>query len=130
MSASLIIIIQELQIQKGVQQNAPAPLVLHHFSVFSQWNKLPDDEGKTFEQRIAMALGNEKPVLENISVVQMTAARLHRTVVTFQAFPTLKAGEYDLTLSLRVQGESHWPEPIAIYPIYVKQVPELQTQVH
>ena len=127
MSASLIIIIQELQVKKEVPKDNT--MIFHQFSVFSQWIKSPDDEGKTFEQKIAMACGNEKPVLENISVIQMTTARLHRAVVTFRSFPALKAGEYDLTLSIRVQGESQWPQPIASYPINVTVEPELRPQI-
>ena|ERR1700676_4828666 len=127
MSASLIIIMQELQVKKEIPKDAT--IIFQQFSVFSQWIKSPEDEGKTFEQKITMACGNEKPAVENISVFQMTAARLHRAVVTFRSFPALKAGEYDLSLSIRVQGESRWPPPIASYPMNVTLESELQPQI-
>jgi hypothetical protein len=126
MSASLIIILQDLQIA-----NPPivSPIVFHHFSVFSQWYKLESDEGKTFEQRIALTYGEEKPLLENIATFQMTQ-QWHRISANFQAFPPLKPVEYALTLSVREQGNSQWPSPIASYPINVKQAPQVPTAVN
>jgi hypothetical protein len=103
-------------------------LLLYRFSVFSQWYRLPGDEGKAFEQRVAMACGNETPILENITAFTMPA-RLHRVNNNFQRFPAgLKPGEYDLTLSIRTQGELQWPQPVASYPISVTDAPRLQPQ--
>lgn len=124
-SASLIIILHELQIHTGV---APQNLLqLHHFSVFSQWYKLPEDEGKTFEQRIALTLGSENPVVENVTTFKMTA-RMHRATVYIPRFPVLKSGEYSLTLSLREQSQAQW-QAVGVYPINVTQVPQMQPQV-
>ena len=106
-----------------------SPIVFHHFSVFSQWYKLESDEGKTFEQRIALTYGEEKPLLENIATFQMTQ-QWHRISANFQAFPPLKPVEYALTLSVREQGNSQWPSPIASYPINVKQAPQVPTAVN
>ncbi len=114
-SASLIIILQELQVFDKVPSNA---LTFSRFSVFSQWyDPLPDKE-KVFEQRVALAYMDESPILENVMAFQMTT-RLHRTVVNFAKFPAVKSGEHNLTLSVRPQGETHWPPPISTYPMYV-----------
>lgn len=101
-------------------------LLLYRFSVFSQWYRSPDDEGKTFEQKVSLARGDENPILENIAAFQMTAP-IHRMVANFQKIPTtLTAGEYNLTLSVRVQGESQWPQPVASYPLNILETPKPQ----
>jgi hypothetical protein len=124
-SASLIIILQQLQIQSEIPKDA---MLIINFSVFSQWYRSSGDEGKIFEQRVALVSGNEKPILENITAFQMTE-KLHRIAANFSRFPTLEAGEYDLTLSIRPQGESQWSQPVASYPITMVKVPPLQPLV-
>lgn len=126
MSASLIVILQDLQI---TIPQVPAPVAIRHFSVFSQWYKLEQDEGKTFEQRITLAHGDEKPVLENITSFQM-GNQWHRISANFQSFPVLKAVEYALSLSVRERGSTEWPAPIASYPINIKQAPQVPTPVN
>jgi hypothetical protein len=120
-------VLQSLQTYGGTVPNPPAASLLYRFSVFSQWYKSADDEAKTFEQRVAMGLGNENPILENITPFQMPA-QLHRITANFNKLPTFKAGEYDLTISIRTQGESQWSQPIASYPINVTEVSKLQPQ--
>jgi hypothetical protein len=125
-SASLIVIINNLQFHtETIPINA---IALSRFSVFSHWYRSPGDEGKAFEQKVALSYMNEDPVLENITPFQMLM-QLHRLVVNFAKFPALKIGEYNLTLSIREQGESQWPQPVANYPINVTHVPQLQPQI-
>jgi hypothetical protein len=126
MSASLIIILQDLKLF-NVQNTAP--LVFHHFSVFSQWYKSEGDEGKIFEQKIALTYAAENPVLENITTFQMTA-QWHRISTNFQKFPVLKPIEYALTLAVRGQGDSVWPPPIGNYPINVRPAAPVPTSLN
>jgi hypothetical protein len=127
-SASLIVILHGLQMHAGAIP--PESMLLSRFSVFTQWYKSPDEEGKTFEQRVAMVYENESPVLENIVAFKMTESTTHRVITNFQKFPALtKYGEYTLTLSIRAQGESAWPIPVATYPLAITLVPKATTQV-
>jgi hypothetical protein len=120
----LIIILSDLQVHsEGIPSDATP---LSRFSVFCHWHKSSDDEGKTFEQKVAMGYADENPILENIVAFQMIA-RGHRTVTNFNKFPALKDGEYNLTLSVRLQGETEWPKPIASYPINVTLIPAKNT---
>lgn len=125
-SASLIMILHTLQLHGEIPPST-AP-VLYRFSVFSQWFKSPSDEGKTFEQKVSLAYGRENPLLENVTAFQM-AGQMHRIVANFQRMPTMKAGECELTLAIRQQGESQWSEPIASYPINILEAPKPQPQV-
>ncbi len=43
---------------------------LYRFSVFTQWHRLLEEEGRTFEQRVAMVYENESPILEKHNCVQ------------------------------------------------------------
>jgi hypothetical protein len=125
-SSSLIVIINNLQFHT---QAVPTNVVqLSRFSVFSHWYRSSGDEGKTFEQRVALAYMDENPVLENVTSFQMPE-QLHRIVVNFTKFPAMKIGEYALTLSIREQGEAQWSRSLASYPINVTHVPQLQPQI-
>jgi len=125
LSASLIMILHTLQIHSEATPSTAS--LLYRFSVFSQWYKSPDDEGKTFEQKVSLARGNENPILENITAFQMTA-HVHRIAANFQKLPPLTAGEYNLVLTVRVQGESQWSQPIASYPLNILEMPKPQPQ--
>lgn len=124
-SASLIMILHGLQLQ-GEATPAIVP-ILYRFSVFVQWYKSADDEGKIFEQKVSLALGDTNPVLENVTSFQMTT-NLHRIVANFQKLPALTPGEYNLTLSIRMQGEAEWSQPIASYPVNIMEAPKPQIQ--
>jgi len=127
-SASLIVILHALQMHEGAIP--PESMLLYRFSVFTQWYRSPEEEGRTFEQRVAMVFGNDPPILENIIAFKMTESTTYRVITNFQKFPTLtKYGEYTLTLSVRVQGEAAWPIPVATYPFAITLVPKPTTQV-
>jgi hypothetical protein len=121
-AASLIIILHHLQIPN--ETPASDANLLYRFSVFSQWCKLPEDEGQTFEQKVIIAYGDEQPILQSATTFQMSG-QMHRIVTNFNRIPTLKPGELTLALSIRTQGESDWPKPIASYPINITQVPKV-----
>jgi hypothetical protein len=124
-TASLIMILHALQIYgEGTPSTAS---LLYRFSVFSQWYRSPGDEGKTFEQKVSLARDGENPILENITAFQLVT-QVHRIVSNFHKLPTFVAGEYNLTLSVRVQGESQWSEPIASYPLTIIEIPKPQPQ--
>jgi hypothetical protein len=123
--ASLIMILHGLTVH-----TEPVPIAgttFSRFSVFTQWYKSSDDDGKTFEQKVSLALGEADPILENISSFQMTA-KLHRIVANFQPLPAFKPGDYNLTLSIRTLGESQWSPPVASYPIGMVEAPKPQPQ--
>jgi hypothetical protein len=121
-AASLIIILHHLQIPNEIP---PSDVnLLYRFSVFSQWQKLSADEGKTFEQNVSIAFGNEEPILHSATVFKITG-QVHRIVTNFNRIPTLRPGELTLSLSIRTQGDSEWPKPIATYPITISQVPKV-----
>jgi hypothetical protein len=128
-AASLIVILHALQtFSNPVPASVAIANPLYRFSVFSQWYRSSDDDGKTFEQRVAMALGNENPVLENITPFQMSTP-MHRITAGFNKLPILKAGEYDLTISIRIQGETQWSQPVGTYPLNITEVPKVQPTI-
>lgn len=122
-SASLIVIIQQVQFQGPAGMPAPPPGagVAARFSIYSQWHKLPTDGEKTFEQRIVLSFENENPVLEATAEFQMTE-RLHRVIANVMALPFIHPGEYSLKLFLREKGEQNWGNPVADYPFEVAHV--------
>jgi hypothetical protein len=125
-AASLILILHALQ---TYSEPIPTPNnPLYRFSVFSQWYRTPGDEGKTFEQRVAMACGSETPVLENITAFQMPT-QMHRIATHFNKLPPFKPGEYDLKILIRTQGEPQWSQPIAIYPMSITELPKSEKPI-
>ena len=127
-SASLIVVIQQMQFQVPKDVEIPKEAgAFVRFAIFSQWLRTPEDEGKVYEQRIVLSIGNEKPVLEAVMEFRMTE-RLHRLVGNIPVLPLMQPGEYSLKLFLREKGTQAWGKVIADYPIDVAHINQLQPQ--
>lgn len=121
-SASLIVIVQQMQFQVPAGQPIPPGAgAFAHFAIFSQWQRLPADANKIFEQRLSLSIGNENPVFDAIAEFQMTE-RLHRLVANVPVMPVLHPGEYSLKLFIREKGQQNWGNPVADYPLEIIHV--------
>lgn len=130
-SASLIGLLQEMKFEGTIiGREAPKDAgVFVKFSIFSQWCMVPGDQGKTFEQRIAIMSKNEKSVIEAVSEFAMTE-KFHRIIANVQGLPFAMAGEYEVMVSLREKGSVNWSEPVASYPIQITHAIQFQAQPH
>ncbi|HEY6945217.1 MAG TPA: hypothetical protein VI431_08750 [Candidatus Acidoferrum sp.] len=123
-SASLIVIIQQMQFQIPAGQPIPPGAgAFAHFAIFSQWQRLPADTDKTFEQRLLLSVGNENPVFDAIAEFQMTD-RLHRVVANVPVMPVLHPGEYSLKIFVREKGQQNWGNFVGDYPLEVVHIPQ------
>jgi hypothetical protein len=122
-TVSLITLIEKLELKfipgtadSKIDENAGFAARL---SLFTQWQQVAADEGKTFEQKLTFGQSGKKPDLEAMMQFEMTQ-RIHRLVVTVEALPYLHSGEYEFCLWMHEKGDSSWPDaPIARYPIEV-----------
>ena len=97
------------------------------FAIYSQWEKSPNDEGKTFEQKILLAATNGKTVLEAVTEIQVTG-RFYRTIANVPVLPVVQPGEYSLKAFVREKGEREWGNTVADYPLEIVHINQLQPQ--
>ena len=121
-SVSLIVVIQEMKFQTfgQAQDIKEDQAVSARFTIFSQWYASSGDEGKGYEQRIALGLAGEKAVIEATAEFQFSNnIKMMRIAAQVPLMPILKPGEYSLTLCLREKGESEWSKAVADYPLMI-----------
>jgi hypothetical protein len=124
-SVSLIVLIQKLQLNQAQVALLPEnSAVFTRISLFTEWQKAPNDSEKIFEQKFTFGIVGAKPVVESVMDFKMSG-RTQRTVGVLEAFPVVPAGEYEFSLWLREQG-ANWPTaPIASWPIEVVHAPNV-----
>lgn len=133
-AVSLIVIVHQLHMKSFGKNEAPADdtAVLVHLSLFSQWQFLPGDEGKTFEASYTLgSVGGEPKFRVEAPEIKKTTAPIHRLIATIEAVPFLQPGQYELALWIREKG-NEWPKTaLAQYPIEVTHAAiEASAQVH
>lgn len=88
------------------------------WSAVSVWLRLPEDEGKLFEQSVTVLSPTGEQLGGAASNLQMNH-RTGRVSVNGRAFPTRGEGEHIVNLSLREAKEGAEWQTVAEYPILV-----------
>jgi len=129
---SLISLMQEVNIQIPPDATVPAEAQIAApmpWAIVSVWGRLLSDQGKTFEQRIAMFHSDGTLVFEvPFSTVdfQPTAPATaltdqHRTIGNSTVIP-IQAGTYSIKTWLREKGQSDWGDELSSYPLKVNRI--------
>ena len=103
-----------------VPESTPIPpdaVIAYSWAAICSWLRLPEDEGKTFDQRLEIR--SPSGHLKGFSEIPLVlTTKTYNTNSVSQTFPGGEAGEYSLVLLLRESGSSEWKE-IATYPLDV-----------
>ena len=102
-SASVISIIEGLTaiLPTPIPEKAQIPL---NWSIVTLWYQLPEDEGKSFEQRTAVILPNGETAASAVIPFQM-GQQNHRNVVSVFGYPIAQSGQHVIRLELREVGD-------------------------
>jgi hypothetical protein len=103
--------------------STPLPLALS-WVAFAAWQREEGDDGKNFEQRVAIKLP-DGDILDIGVLVFSPAARVHRTLFSAPYFPLKGEGEYEVTLFIREQGSGHRWKKAGALPIEVRLVTQV-----
>ncbi len=120
-NVSLINVMNEVTLTPSERLPDPLPegaATPMRWFLLSQWEILPEDIGRTFEQRITLSNDQRTP-LEGIT--QFTPEQnkiLHRLIARLDHFPLIPSGNYRLKLFLRLAGEQTWQE-VSSHPFNV-----------
>jgi len=115
-NASLISIFEGITVQKPNEKLEHAQAALS-WSLVAYWEKLPEDEGKKFEQYTRLISPNDEVGAES-NITFSLISRHQRNKVTIIGFPVIPDGEYKAKLSIREEGKSDWID-VAEYSIMV-----------
>jgi hypothetical protein len=130
---SLISLIQEVNLQippdAVIPNDLKAAAAPMHWSIVAIWERVPTDDGKVFEQRIAMFHSDGSLVFEAPqSVVDFkpappstAPAGQHRTIGLSPSIP-VREGMYAIKTWLRERGETEWGEERGSYPMKVNRI--------
>lgn len=107
----------------GITANSEEPIppdaaIPFDWSVVTAWVRSPEDEGKTFEQRIEIHMPDGTTTGEAVTTFKVSA-RSHSNTINGNAFPVGQVGEYQIQLWLREVAEGEDWEHIADYPFEV-----------
>lgn len=96
----------------------PDAVIPFDWSVVTAWIKSPQDETKTFEQRIEIHTPDGTQTGEADTTFKISK-RSHSNIINGNAFPVGQTGEYQVKLWLREVAEGKEWEHIADYPFEV-----------
>jgi hypothetical protein len=118
-SISMISILSGVRVSPIEQEELPNDAVVPMIWVaVSIWEREPDDENKTFEQRFQVIQPDEEVQAEATTAFTLPR-RTHQNLVNATAFPVGQTGIYQLRLSVREVGtEQDWIR-VADYPMEV-----------
>lgn len=112
-----------ISLLNGVRTNTPADpetpggiKVQTPWAAVAVWLRVPEDEGKTFEQLVEIVPPDSEPVGGAHHQFQIQT-RTHNIGVNGDSFPTKGEGEHMVRLSFR-EANGEW-QVVAEYPIYV-----------
>ena len=104
------------QITEGeMPSNAALPL---SWEISTVWYQIPQDQGKTFEQRVELIGPNDASLMEVQATFQM-GFRTQRNLGVVPGFPVGQSGEHQLRLSLREANSLQNWTTVAEYPILI-----------
>ena len=104
------------QITEGeMPSNAALPL---SWEISTVWYQIPEDQGKTFEQRVELIGPNGASLMEVQATFQM-GFRTQRNLGVVPGFPVGQSGEHQLRLSLREANSLQNWTTVAEYPILI-----------
>ena len=101
-------------------EDNPASLPFR-WAVFTMWLRLPEDDGKTYEQLVELR-GPSGTVLVSQTMEFVVSKNTHRNTSNVFGFPIVGEGTYELGLSLRVASEGDQFQRIADFPIEISMV--------
>lgn len=93
---------------------------------FSLWRKVPEDEGKDFEQRIDLVSPQGKLVVSATPLNFAMTHNFHRLTTHFSGFPVGDAGDYMVNLMFGEKGKELSQK--ASYPISVSLTPSAEAE--
>ena len=104
------------QITEGdMPANAALPL---SWEISTVWYQIPEDQGKTFEQRVQL-IGPDGAALLEVQAVFQMGFRTQRNLGVVPGFPVGQSGEHQLRLSLREANSLENWTTVAEYPILI-----------
>jgi hypothetical protein len=98
-------------------ENIQLPL---RWQLVSFWRKLPEDEGKIFQQQTLLVSPDGKEIAPSILEFSMSGTG-HRNNVRVFGFPASPPGDYFARLFIREVGQNDWLQ-VAEYPISVRHI--------
>ena len=96
----------------------PDAVIPFDWSIVTGWIKAPEDDGKTFEQRIQIHMPDGTQTGEAVIAFKISK-RSHHNTTNGNAFPVGQIGEYHIQLWLREVAEGKEWEHISDYPFEV-----------
>jgi hypothetical protein len=120
-TTSLITVLEQLTIAIPPDVEIPPDAQLpKSWHVYSLWQRLPEDEGKKFEQRFSLITPEGKETAQGILPIEFAPGIYNfRNIFNILGFPLVDAGMCRLKLSLReVGGNEEWHE-VAEYSLNV-----------
>lgn len=113
---SLISIFEGITVPIPPEGSSQAQAAIN-WCLVSYWTKLPEDEGKKYEQHTKV-VSPDGIVGAETNIEFAMISRNHRNKVTILGFPVIPEGEYKAILSIREVGNRDWVD-IADYSIFV-----------
>ncbi len=117
-TVSLISVIDGIQVEippSGVAKDTVIPMP---WATVATWLRTPEDQGKSFEQRISIITPDGTESIDGSIPFQMTE-RLFRGFIRLNAFPAGQQGEYRIRVSLRDVSEGDKWTAKGEYPVLV-----------
>ena len=119
---SLISLLQEvnLEIPPDVALPAEAKLAPMMWNILSIWEQEPGDQGKDFEQRIAITLESGETIVEIANAPFQMKARQHRNIGRVVGIP-IEPRLYYIRTWLKEKSDLEWGSELARYTLKVNR---------
>jgi hypothetical protein len=115
---SMINIINGATVQPIEGEFAADAVIPMPWACVSTWQKEPDDEGKTFEQRLDLVKPNDETLHLSDLPFKMSQER-HQNYVASNGFPVGQTGKYQVQIWLREIEEGKEWELLREYPLLI-----------
>jgi hypothetical protein len=119
-SATLVSLLSEItfgELPAVVPDNAAAPF---KWSLITEWEIIPTDAGKTWEQRIRLLNARDEAKFEALTEFVTPNNKIQRTIAGLSFFPIVPGGPYHLELAYRETGQADWIRAHS-YPLFVNR---------
>jgi len=120
-SLSLIGILHSLQLNVPMETGRPeipeSAVMPVTWSMFTMWQREPQDEGISYTQRVSLLSPQGKPLVESITPFEMEKD-FHRISNTIVGFPIGADGAHVLKLSIRRAASDVWDD-VSTFPINI-----------
>ncbi len=118
-SISLMTIINGLKLPAQVEQPVSSDAATSFgWGAVAQWRQVPEDAGKTYEQRIQIIRPDGTGSGDSV-ILFAFLENIHTNAIRGDSFPVGPSGEYTVRLSVREVGDQNEWEDVANWPIDV-----------